>query len=173
MTWAPIADWVGFYEVSDAGEVRSLDRVVGLRTIRGRVLRRRLKQSGYYSVLLCREGRRWDVKIHRLVAETLIGPRPAGMQTCHEDGDKGNNALSNLRYDTKSSNEQDKFRHGTNHNSNKTYCAKGHPYDHSNTYWVKDSKRAPHRECRACWRERQRQRRQASAVAAMDPRAVD
>ena len=41
---------------------------------------------------------------HLVVAETFIGPRPAGMQTNHIDGDKGNNRASNLEYVTPAEN---------------------------------------------------------------------
>ncbi len=46
------------------------------------------------------------------VLETYVGPRPEGMWACHNDGDKNNNSLSNLRWDTRSNNERDKLKHG-------------------------------------------------------------
>ena len=35
------------------------------------------------------------------------------MECCHADGDPWNNNLSNLRWDTRINNSQDKFKHGT------------------------------------------------------------
>jgi hypothetical protein len=64
--------------------------------------------------------------VHHLVLETFVGPRPNGMECCHCDGDASNNHLSNLRWDTKASNESDKVLHGTapigssNHNAKLT-----------------------------------------------------
>jgi hypothetical protein len=45
--------------------------------------------------------------------EAFVNKRPEGMECCHEDGDPWNNALTNLRWDSKKNNSQDKFKHGT------------------------------------------------------------
>lgn len=50
--------------------------------------------------------------VHRLVLLTFVGPCPEGHQACHYDGDRQNNALCNLRYDTPKANAADKRRHG-------------------------------------------------------------
>lgn len=75
---------------------------------------RRLKPKdngrGYLSVFLGKGTQRY---IHRLVWEAWNGPIPEGMQVCHNDGDRSNNALNNLRIDTQKGNEADKRRHGT------------------------------------------------------------
>lgn len=51
--------------------------------------------------------------VHRLVLEAFVGPCPDGLQACHGDGDKCNNRLSNLRWDTPKANMDDMKRHGT------------------------------------------------------------
>lgn len=38
------------------------------------------------------------VRVHSLVAQYFIGPRPKGMQVNHKDGNKTNNHYSNLEY---------------------------------------------------------------------------
>lgn len=53
--------------------------------------------------------------MHSLVMEAFVGPRPEGMQVCHNDGNRENNRLSNLRYDTPSANAADRYLHGTMH----------------------------------------------------------
>ncbi len=55
---------------------------------------------------------RGNVEQHVIVAETLIGPRPFGMQVCHNDGNPLNNHPSNLRWGTPKQNGEDKVRHG-------------------------------------------------------------
>ena len=70
---------------------------------------------GYSYVTLCGSGFRKGKRVHRLVLEAFVGACPNGMQGCHRDGVRSNNALSNLRWDTPKSNQRDKRTHGTNH----------------------------------------------------------
>ena len=51
--------------------------------------------------------------LHVLVAECFLGPRPVGMQCCHNDGNPKNIWLDNLRWDTPAGNARDKRLHGT------------------------------------------------------------
>lgn len=52
--------------------------------------------------------------VHDLVLRAFMGPRPIGMQACHNpDPNPLNNAITNLRWDTPSGNNQDKVHHGT------------------------------------------------------------
>ncbi len=68
----------------------------------------------YKTVQLCRDGLRPKRKpVHLLVLTAFRGPCPNGMQGCHEDGDRFNNVLSNLRWDTVLKNHADKRIHGT------------------------------------------------------------
>lgn len=164
--WAPIPGWVGYYEASNAGEIRSLSRTVGRtdgRTVamKGRVLRPSVNPKGYQIVVLARDGERRAYPVHRLIAETFLGPRPAGMHTCHNDDDKANNSAANLRYDTASANERDKVAHGLNRNAAKTECPQGHAYDAENTRMHTDGGRS----CRTCHRQRRRAEREAAKAA--------
>lgn len=56
--------------------------------------------------------------VHRLIAATFLGPRSEGMQVNHKDGDKTNNAVSNLEYVTCSENHLHAFRSGIRKASN-------------------------------------------------------
>jgi hypothetical protein len=62
--------------------------------------------------------------VHRLVAAAFIGPRPAGYEVNHKDGNPSHNAVSNLEYTTPSENVRHSFReldrvpaHGEKHGS--------------------------------------------------------
>lgn len=117
--WNPVAGWEGTYEVSNLGRVRGLDRVgYGGVRIMGRILRPiggMSKRVPYPLVALSRGGRqgeRYYRFIHKLVLEAFVGPRPAGMEACHNNGDAKDNRLSNLRWDTHVSNMEDNFAHG-------------------------------------------------------------
>src|SRR5215813_4747451 len=67
--------------------------------------------TGYLAVLLS-PSRRHHL-VHTLVLLAFVGPRPAGMQCCHRDGDRTNNRLENLRWGTWRDNYADQIRHGT------------------------------------------------------------
>ncbi len=56
---------------------------------------------------------RWKgmLKVHWVVMLAFVGPCPKGLIVCHNDGDKTNNRLSNLRYDTQRSNALDRTKH--------------------------------------------------------------
>lgn len=71
------------------------------------------RQAGCLAVSLCREGKVQQHKLHHLVLEAFVGPRPDGLEGCHGDGDFTNNSLDNLRWDTPLANADDKRRHGT------------------------------------------------------------
>lgn len=59
-----------------------------------------------------RDGKRMRY-VHHLVLETFVGPRPPGLEACHNDGNASNNELGNLRWDDRRGNMADAIRHGT------------------------------------------------------------
>lgn len=154
--WAPIAGYEGHYEVSDHGNVRSLDRVVktsrGTRRVQGKTLSKRPDTHGYYRVRLCLGGRKADPLIHRLVIETFVGPPGEGQECCHTNGNNTDNRVENLRWATHRENILDIARYGTYPEKKKTHCPQGHPYDKVNTKIIPSRPNA--RYCRACHRER-------------------
>lgn len=121
--WRDVPGWEGFYQVSNEGRVRSLNRVtdaldcVGnpcLRRQRGKLLRAGVGKNGYAVVCFTRPGgKRLCAYVHRLVALAFLGPVPEGHEVCHNDGVKAHNHASNIRYDTRSSNALDRHIHGT------------------------------------------------------------
>lgn len=68
---------------------------------------------GYYVMNLTRPGVRLQVFLHKIILEAFVGKRPENMQACHNDGNRLNCRLDNLRWDTMSSNHNDKRLHGT------------------------------------------------------------
>lgn len=124
-TWKPIRTWEGYYEVSDMGRVRSLDRTILRKgswyrgpqttTTKGKVLAPSFDTFGYPMVKLklMSEERIELHRIHSLVMETFIGPRPDKCVVAHNDGNPKNPQLANLRYDTVAGNVADKKAHGT------------------------------------------------------------
>lgn len=68
---------------------------------------------GYLQVGLVLNGEQKKVVTHLLVLEAFCGPRPNGMEACHFNGVRDDNRAENLRWDTPSANQRDKYRHGT------------------------------------------------------------
>lgn len=122
--WVDAFGWGDFYQVSNLGRVRSVDRVVycknprgavSPRKFRGRVLKAGAGGNGYLTVSFTKPGeKRFCVSVHSLVMLSFIGVPPENFEVCHNDGDRTNNRLSNLRYDTRKANAEDRKKHGTN-----------------------------------------------------------
>jgi hypothetical protein len=117
------------YMVSTMGRVKSLPRVVqcgpltgdGTRAIPGKILQPWLLSTGYLQVALSKSKR---YSVHRIVLETFVGPCPPGMEAAHNDGDRANARLDNLRWATKQGNMADKILHGTNNHGEKNNMSK-------------------------------------------------
>lgn len=104
--WRPITDFVGHYDVSDAGRVRSIKR----RTI---VLAPRYDRWGYIKAALFKDGAYHPKLVHRLVAAEFMEPAPSAMHEInHIDGDKANNRADNLEWCTRSENGLHAYRNG-------------------------------------------------------------
>lgn len=97
------------YEVSDLGRVRSWKNSHGNRRSEPRIMAQSPNQTGYMRVRL--DDRDWTV--HRLVLASFSGHEPEGLFCCHNNGNKVDNRLENLRWDTPQGNSDDKYRHGT------------------------------------------------------------
>ena len=151
--WRPIPGYEGAYEVSNLGNVRSVDR----RDNRGRqrkgvTLKPGQVQKGYPQVCLRRDGSGKYAQVCRLVLLTFVGDPPEGCQAYHENGDPADNRLSNLRWATVSERSHGQVQRGTHPNSRKTECVRGHTYQEPNL--VPSELRAGKRRCRACERAR-------------------
>lgn len=95
------------------GLVRSWRRGSGKRRDEPRTLVGSKLPTGYRAFgLLDRTGRRRSVYWHELVCAYHHGPRPAGMEVCHGDGDCQNNSKDNLRWGTSKENKADMAEHG-------------------------------------------------------------
>lgn len=154
--WLPVVGWEGLYEVSDQGRVRSLDRVVqtqrGPRRYTGKILRPGINRHGYPMVQLTNASKTKSAKVHRLVLEAFVGQCPEAFEACHNNGDRSDARLTNLRWDSRTNNMLEKQVHGTDHQKNKTHCPKGHEYNQENTKVIPSRPTA--RYCRQCHRDR-------------------
>lgn len=153
--WLPVPGWEGYYEVSDHGRLRSVERVVvrsdgRTRTVRSRILQPHSSTSGYKVATLTRHNRTTNTAVHRLVLEAFVGPCPEGMEGCHSNGVRDDNRLANLRWDSRKGNVADMLQHGTQNNQRKTHCPRGHVLAAPNLLRTG----LPARRCLACARAR-------------------
>lgn len=70
--------------------------------------------GGYLQTSLTRDGKTKQTKLHILVAEAFIGPRPPGYHVRHGPRGTRCNLPSNLSYGTCKQNQADRVRDGTN-----------------------------------------------------------
>ena len=101
--WLPIKGYKGYYEVSNKGRVRSLDRTIinsrGKKyKLKGKILKPSDDDRGYLRVCLTKKNKPKNKKIHKLVAQHFVkNPYPKKYIVInHKDGDKYNNYADNL-----------------------------------------------------------------------------
>lgn len=112
--WKDVEGFEGSYQVSNKGRVRSLDRLTnrGHRR-RGIVLKPGVDGSGHHFVNLSLEGIIYMRKVHILVLEAFVGPRPVGKISRHGKKGANDNSVENLCWGTHRENQLDRFRDGT------------------------------------------------------------
>ena len=89
--WKDIPNYKGLYQVSNLGKVKSLYG-------KGKILKPNIDKDGYERVALCKEKKRKDLFVHRLVAITFIPNLENKSQINHIDGNKQNNCVDNLEW---------------------------------------------------------------------------
>ena len=111
--------WIAFangYEVSNIGNVRSIDRVVQTAKqplkLKGRMLKPAIDKKGYKRVAIMVDGKLTTLKVHRIVAKAFIDNVNDKPQVNHIDGIKTNNHVSNLEWVNNSENVQHAFDNG-------------------------------------------------------------
>lgn len=120
--WKDIEGYEEFYQVSNLGRVRSLDRVVdsgkgGTKRLKGRIIKQhRCGTNRYLMVMLSKMAEHRNCTVHKLVASAFLGACPEGMEVLHGVGGRFDNRLCNLRYGTRSENQLDRLRDGTQSN---------------------------------------------------------
>lgn len=103
--WRDIKGYEGIYQISNLGNIKSLDRYVEYSDrpkvfTKEKIRKPVIAKTGYYMVIL-RKHSQCDARyIHRLVAEAFI-PNPNNLpQVNHKDENKLNNNVSNLEWCT-------------------------------------------------------------------------
>jgi hypothetical protein len=115
--WLPVVGYEGYYEVSNLGRVRALERTLVYkngtrRTHPTHPMSTSALVKGYRSVGLWKGNVGERLLVHRLVLEAFVGPCPVGQECRHGDGDRQNPALTNLSWGTPKQNGEDRVAHG-------------------------------------------------------------
>lgn len=100
-------DYTGLYQVSNLGNVRSLDRYLQDTTgrrklffVKGIIIKQTKTHKGYYTVMLSKDNIRKKYFVHRLVATMFIDNPDNLQQVNHMDECKTNNNVNNLEWCT-------------------------------------------------------------------------
>lgn len=113
--WKDIKEYEGYYQVSNLGNIRSVDRIVkqsdgSIGHYKGRVLKGEIDKRGYKRVRLSKNNKTKKFQIHRLVAIAFIPNNDINKKFVnHIDENPSNNNVNNLEWVTGSEN----MRHGT------------------------------------------------------------
>ena len=102
MNTRPLAGWPGCV-ISDDGRVwkNGVEKTISI------------AKTGYKVVQFWKDRKNYTYSVHRLVLETFVGPCPEGCEALHNDGDRTNARVDNLRWGTRKENVADSIRHGT------------------------------------------------------------
>lgn len=99
--WKDIPGYEGLYQVSNMGRVKSLartrnmnqDRVKNPVPVPERILAPQRKKAGYLGVVLSKNGKQRNVRIHCIVAQAFLPNPERKPQVNHINGVKSDNCL--------------------------------------------------------------------------------
>ena len=102
--WKDIEGYEGLYQVSNLGNVKSLNRTSIKEgrdyRVKEKILKTFLCSSGYPTVVLSNNGKKETLMVHRLVALHFIPNPHKYEQINHKDENKNNNNVDNLEWCT-------------------------------------------------------------------------
>ena len=115
--WKSVLGFEGYYEISENGIIKSLEKEVNNSKTTKRVVKERIRKpyvtkKGYVQIMLSKHKINYKFYIHRLVAINFIDNPDNKLEVNHIDGNKQNNHVSNLEWCTRSENNKHSFSIG-------------------------------------------------------------
>ena len=113
--WKDIPGYEKLYQVSNLGNIRSLDKRIkckgkGTRLLKGKVKKQDVSVHGYCQINLTREKGTRKFFVHRLVLMAFVGD--SKLPVNHKNGNKLDNRLENIEYCTYSENTKHAYKNG-------------------------------------------------------------
>ena len=113
--WKQINGYEGLYEVSNLGNVRSVERRVWSRgfyiTLKGKPKKQVIDKRGYCIVFLSKDGKEKTHRVHRLVANAFIQNPYNKPEIDHINTNKQDNRADNLKWVTPKENSENVISH--------------------------------------------------------------
>ena len=129
--WKDIENYESLYQVSNFGNVRSLDKYINSKSgskcfRKGKLMKLLIGNDKYYKTIYLQHNKvRKLFSVHRLVAKTFIKNPENKPFVNHKDGVKYNNFSSNLEWCTRKENVEHAIKTGLlNQKGEKHSCAK-------------------------------------------------
>lgn len=115
--WVPIPNYEGYYEISNLGRIKRLQRTIpccynSTKTVRNRILQQELTKRGYLRVSIFKEGVKEKRFVHSLVLKAFVQNPENKETTNHINGVKSDNRVENLEWATQSENCLHAYRTG-------------------------------------------------------------
>jgi len=102
--WKPVVGYEGYYDISNLGQVKRLERSVNGRALKPRIIPEKIvtqhmSSYGHIMIFLSRNGKQKSIYLHQLLAEAFMNHTRCGYKVVvdHIDNDKLNNRLDNLQ----------------------------------------------------------------------------
>lgn len=111
--WRAVVGYEGLYEVSNYGNILSLNY---RNTGKARLMKPSVRSNGYLQVCLSSGNRKSSIKVHRIVAEAFISNEKGYSEINHIDECKTNNHADNLEWCSR--------KHNINHSHSQAVVAK-------------------------------------------------
>ena len=127
--WKDIEGYEGLYQVSNLGNVKSLNRLIkhnrsGFLKLKSKIIKPCTTKTGYVVFHLYKNSKQTHKTAHRLVAECFLENIFSKEDINHIDGNKLNNNILNLEWNTRSENLKHAYNTGLKERGEKHYNSK-------------------------------------------------